>query len=177
MDLDFITDSVLRQRIEDSVEYVYTTLELSKDATKNETFRSETHRVIILYIASIIEAVLFYLYVKREVHIPKEEYKKVHEIGNGYINTEVPSGKVIVATVRMVNKKESEISFKELVTFLEAQEVLKNETSMKMISLFNMRNSFHLRKQQELPCTIADVEKYLELLLYTLTNVAKSFKK
>lgn len=176
MDLDFITDSALRQRIEDSVEYVYTTLELSKDATKNETFRSETHRVIILYIASIIEAVLFYLYVKREVHIQKEEYKKVYEIGNGYTNTEVPSGKVIVAAVKMVDKKESEISFKELVTFLEAQKILK-KTSTLMMSLFNMRNSFHLRKKQELPCTIADVEKYLQLLLYTLTNVAKSFKK
>jgi len=175
MDLDFITDSALRQRIKDSVEYIYTTLELSKDATKKELFRAETYRVIVLYIASVIEAILFYLYSRRGIYLQKEEYKKVHLVGNGYVNTEVSSGKVIIATVKTVDKKESEIGFKELVIFLEAQKILKKETSKQMLSLYNMRNTFHLRKEQELPCTVADVERYLQLLLYTLTNVAKFF--
>ena len=65
MDLAFIVDHSLRQRIEDSIEYIYTLYEDSKQSDKNELYITETYRVIILYTVSIIEAVLFYIYEKR----------------------------------------------------------------------------------------------------------------
>ena len=47
-DLDFITDTDLRKKIENSIEYVFVLFEKSKNEKEKDLFREETHRVIIL---------------------------------------------------------------------------------------------------------------------------------
>ena len=59
-ELDFISDATLRKRVEDSIEYIYVLFDDAKK-TENKLFQEETYRVIVLYVVSIIEAILLYL--------------------------------------------------------------------------------------------------------------------
>lgn len=173
MDLAFIVDHSLRQRIEDSIEYIYTLYEDSKQSDKNELYITETYRVIILYTVSIIEAVLFYIYEKRGSVLTKTEYKEKEYLVETYRNDKVP-GKLVIAVERVTDKKESEISLKELIQFLCTENVIKKETEEKLLSLIKTRNSVHLRQSGGGLCSVDDVDDALQLLVYVLTHAPRS---
>ncbi len=175
MELGFIKDQLLRQRTEDSVEYIYAIYEESKGIGKNDLYRTETYRVIILYTVSIIEAILFYIYETRDNKITKTEYKEKSFLPSTYINDKV-SGKTIVATEKISEKTESEISLKELVQFLKAEKVLKYETSQDLLKIIQMRNSVHLRQKTSSRHSIEEIEKSLELLSYILKHAPRHTK-
>ncbi len=175
MELTFISDPILRQRIEDSIEYIYALYEESKQSDKNKLFQTETYRVIILYTVSVIEAVLFYVYEKRGVFITKTEYKEKRYLPSTYLNTKV-EGKIAILVEKTSEKDEPEISLNELAQFLVEEKVLKAETAEKLIRITKMRNSVHLRKKTTHAYTIGQVDDALEFLLYTLTNAHKSLK-
>ncbi len=175
MELAFITDALLRQRIEDSIEYIYTLYEESKQSDKNKLYSTETYRVIILYTVSIIEAVLFHIYEKRRVILTKVEYKEKEYIRDTYLNSKV-KGRIVVAVEKITEKTESEISLKELVQFLVKENVLKVETGERLIDIMKTRNSVHLRQKAGQTCTIKQVDDALEFLLYTITHAHRSLK-
>lgn len=176
MDFEFIKDSALRKKIEDSVEYIFALYEEAKRGDKNELFKTETFRVIILYTVSIIEAVLLYIYHQRESRMVKEEHKEIQTLENQYKNTHV-EGRVVVSVVKKSEKKDIEIRFQEIVKFLQNEKVLRSETADRMLEINDTRNTFHLRKERMSPCTVGEVEGALELLLYVLGNAPKSIKK
>ncbi len=78
--LDFIKDTALRKTLEDSIEYIYALFEQSKIAGQKKLYQEETHRVIILYVVSAIEAVLLYFYKVRGEKIEYTEYKFVQTL-------------------------------------------------------------------------------------------------
>jgi hypothetical protein len=143
MELSYISDALLRQRIEDSIEFIYALYEKSKQIDTSDLYKTETYRVIVVYTVSIIEAVLFDLYGKRKKKISKVEYKELGYIKDTYKNIRV-AGKVLVAVEKIIEKTESEISLRELVLFLEKDGALKNETSAKLLSILPLRNSMRL---------------------------------
>ncbi len=175
MELAFITDAQLRQRIEDSIEYIYALYEESKHSDKNELYQTETYRVIILYTVSIIEAVLFYIYEKRGSVLTKTEYKEREYLHESYKNSKV-SGKLVVAVEKITEKSESEIGLKELVNFLSIEKIIKRETEEKLLNVIKTRNSVHLRQKGTNSCTIDEVEDALELLVYILSHAPRSIK-
>ncbi len=177
MDFDFIKDSDLRKKIEDSVEYIYAAYEESKKKDKSELFRTETFRVIVLYTVSIIEAVLFDIYHQQDKRLIKEEYKETISLPKEYIHTKIENGTIAVVVIKKTEKDEIEIGFQELVKFLEKEKVLQKETVTRMLEINNVRNTLHLRKERVQTCTVKEAESALELLLYTLQNAPRFIKK
>lgn len=176
MELSYITESVLRQRIDDSIEYIYTLYEQSKREENGEIYQSETYRVIIVYIVAIIEAVLFYVYQRHPNKITKIEYKDKINFKESYQNSNI-KGRVILATEKIIEKGESELSLHELVTFLEKEKVLKSDTVAKLKNIMTLRNSVHLRQKQSAVCTVGDVEDALDFLVYVITHTSKRIKR
>ena len=80
-DIDFIKDEELKKRLEDSIEYIFALFEQSKGAGQKEIYLEETYRVIILYVVSVIEAVLLYFYKERGEKI---EYEKLNHRNSWY---------------------------------------------------------------------------------------------
>lgn len=177
MELAFITDLVLRQRIEGSVEYIYALYENTKSNEERTLYHTETYRVIILYTVSIIEAVLFYIYEKKNFEICKTEYKDIVHLPESYKNinsaNKSSDGRVVIALEKISSKKESEIALKELVEFLTIKKVLKKETEQELLKIIKTRNSVHLRQSTRHNSTIADVDASLDLLVYVLTNAIR----
>ncbi|MDO8743182.1 MAG: hypothetical protein Q7J30_01310, partial [Candidatus Azambacteria bacterium] len=58
--LDFIQDNELRKTIENAIQYIYIIFDQAKDS-KSELYKEETYRVIVLYVISVIEAILLYV--------------------------------------------------------------------------------------------------------------------
>ncbi len=115
-DLDFITDADLKKTLEDSIEYLYVLFADSKNG-KNALFAEETHRVIILYIVSIIEAVLLYIFKKKDNEIIKIEYKHIVSLLSEYTYVGKKDSIVVVAIQKKTKKQDYEIGLSELVQF------------------------------------------------------------
>lgn len=175
MELSYITDTVLRRRIEDSIEYIYALHTQSKQIEISDIYRSETYRVIIVYVVAIIEALLFYIYQQRNQKITKIEYKEKIFLNGAYCHSLV-AGNVIVAVQKIIEKTESEIGLKELVEFLGKEKVLKEETLTQLLAMLPFRNSVHLRQKNTPPCTIKNVETTFDFLLYIITHTEKYLK-
>jgi hypothetical protein len=123
MNLDFIEDLDLRNRIQDSLNYV---LILYRDATshgREDVYSRETFRVLILYIVSIIEVLLFYTMKKKDHKIFFYDYKDIFVLPKEYTKD------TLVLTLK--NQKEkinSTIGLKELVDFYGNKNVLKKKS-------------------------------------------------
>jgi hypothetical protein len=178
MELSFIKDKdeVLGKRIESSIEYIYSLYEDSKQAHRSDLYRTETYRVILLYVVSIIEAVLFYIYDASKLSLTKIEYKSIHKLPKTFIDTST-KGQLLLAVETKRGKTESEINLRELVQFLVLEKVLKKETAERLFKVMEIRNSIHLRQTKQKPHTIEDVSFSLDLLAYVIINAAQGFNK
>jgi len=177
-DLDFITDTDLRKKIENSIEYVFVLFEKSKNEKEKDLFREETHRVIILYIISIIEAVLLYVYKKRNEELTKLEYKFVTTIPNEYKNEKEKDFPVVIAVQKKIKKQDHEIGLFELVNFFKDKKLMMEKTVEKILEINDIRNTFHFNKSRSsVICDIKHVESAFSLLVYVIEKVPKVFKK
>lgn len=177
-ELDFITDNTLRKTIKDSIEYVYILSEESKKEDKSILYKEETYRVIILYIVSIIEAILLHLYKKHSEKITYIDYKFINQLTKGYGHTSDRESRVIVAVQKIIEKSEYQIGIFELVSFFRDKKVMKKETAEEILSINNLRNTLHLNKpRNEAVCDITQVESALKLLVHVIERVPKNIPK
>lgn len=169
MDLQFISNEKLRERIGDALSYILV-LDANARQSNEIVFKFETYRVIILYAHSIIEALLHEAYGKLEEEIERVEYKDPSSLSKNFTHKEFKDGEVVIAVRKSVVKTEREIGFFELVQFLE-DKILKPETVERMKKLNDLRNSFHLKKVDSILCKEADVDEALQLLELTLARI------
>src|SRR3989338_8695190 len=57
----FIEDSILRQNLDESFDHIVILLSFSESATYNDAAKSSFRKTMIIYTASIIEALLFHV--------------------------------------------------------------------------------------------------------------------
>ncbi|MBI2046395.1 MAG: hypothetical protein HYT28_03185 [Parcubacteria group bacterium] len=176
-DLDFITDKELRKTLEDSIEYIYALFKRSKDDEQKELYREETHRVIILYVVSAIEAVLLYFYKVRGEKIEYLEYKFVQTLPPEYGHREKTNLPVIVAVQEKLEKQEYQIGLHDLVIFFKAKKLIKEKTATDILELNDVRNTFHFSKPRAKNCNLKRVEAALQLLVYTLEHAPRAMQK
>ena len=173
MDAGFIGDEKVRQRVENALEHILVLYEESKQ-TSNPKYKTEKYRTIILYVVSILEAVLFAVYAERENKIKKPEYKWKQKLSNKYICIDDGGnrcdGSTVIALKQSTDKAELEIGFQELTSFLVDEKVLKKETAERMCAISGLRNTFHFRKLGSHNCALTDVEEAFELLEYSLKH-------
>src|SRR3990167_8531906 len=127
-ELDFITDNILRKTNEESVEYVHVLSEESKKEDKSVLYKEETYRVIILYIVSIIEAVLLYLYKRQSDKITYTDYKFISPLHEDYQHARDRESPVIIAVQKTIEKVEHQIRMFELVFFFKEKKFMREET-------------------------------------------------
>lgn len=176
-ELEFIADTELRSRIKDAIEYIYALYERVKKEETNAMFQEETYRVIILYIVSILEAILLYVYKNNKDHVIREEYRYIQALPGEYKHSAKQDCPVVIA-VRVPIPKEDRLGMDELVDFFVEKKILKLETANRMSELNNLRNTFHFSKKRDgSKCDVDQVERALELLVYTIEHVPYALKR
>lgn len=176
-DLGFIKDVELRKTLEDSIEYIYALFERSKDDGQKELYKEETHRVIVLYVISAIEAVLFYFYKERGEKIEYSEYKFIQTLPSEFIHSEKKGLPVVIAVQEKIEKLEHQIGLHELVKFFRIKKLIQEKTATDILELNDVRNTFHFSKPRAKRCDLARVESALQLLVYTLEKAPKALRK
>ena len=175
-DLDFIKDPVLRKTLEDSIEYIYALYEETKQDGQKPLYREETYRVIVLYVVSAIEAVLFYFYKTRGEKITKVSYRCIQTLSTSYQNKEKPGLPVIIAVQEGEERKDYELGLYELVKFFLTLKLIQEKTAKEILAMNRMRNTFHFNKPRPQICDKEQVENALRLLVHTLQNAPKSLE-
>ncbi len=178
-ELNFIQDNELRKTIEDAIQYIYIIFDQAKDST-SELYKEETYRVIILYVISVIEAILLYVLKSRDEKMTYIEYKHVTPLSRKFFHSEIPKGPIVVAVQKEQVKTNSQIGLVELVDFMKDGGLMKNQFAKEILKANDIRNTFHLTKSRsQIKCDIGTVEKSLELLVKVIKNAPKAiaFKK
>ena len=176
-DLDFIKDKELRKTLEDSIEYIYALFEQSNDDEQKELYREETRRVIILYVISAIEAVLFYFYKERGEKIEYPEYKFIQSLPPEFTHSGKAGLPVVVAVQEKLEKPEHQIGLHELVKFFKTKKLIQEKTATDILELNDVRNTFHFSKPRAKSCDLKRVESALQLLVRTLEKAPGVLKK
>ena len=176
-DIDFIKDKELQKTLEGSIEYIYALFEQSKDDNQNELYREETHRVIILYVISAIEAVLLYFYKERGEKIEYLEYKFVQILPPEYKHSGKTGSSVAVAVQEKLEKKEYQIGLHDLVIFFKSKKLIQEKTATDILELNDVRNTFHFSKHRVQKCDLKRVEVALQLLVRTLEKAPGVLQK
>ncbi len=175
-DLTFIRDITLRGILEDAIEYISALYKRSKSIDENALYQQETYRVIILYVISAIEAILFYFYKTRKESMTYTDYKFVSPLLPEYRHSERTDAPVVVAVQLKVEKDDHQIGLHDLVQFFKEKGLVRKETAEDILEMNEVRNTFHFNKprSQEKVCDIARVEKALGLLLHTIENAPRA---
>ncbi len=173
-DFDFIKDKELRTTLENSIEYIYALFEESKKGEQKQLYKEETHRVIILYVISAIEAVLLYFYKERGEKIEYIEYKFVEALSNDYNHKKKGGLPVVVAVQEKVERKEHQIGLYDLVVLFRDKKRIKDKTAKDILELNDIRNTFHFSKPRMKNCDLKDVESALNLLVYVLQGAPRA---
>lgn len=176
-DLNFIEDKELRKTLEDSIEYIFALFKQSKDISQKEIYREETYRVIILYVVSVIEAVLLYFYKVRGEKIVYTEYTFVQTLPLEYEHREKIGLPVVIAVQEKLNKKEHQIGLHDLVIFFKTKKLIQEKTADDILELNDVRNTFHLSKPRAKNCDLKRVEAALNLLVHTIKRAPEALKK
>lgn len=175
LDLNFISDRSLQKTIESAIEYIVSLLTLTEEDGRNSLFIEETYRVIILYVASIIEAIFLHCFKEKGHSILYTEYKHVKKLPGAfhYLND---NGSVIIAVENSVPKLEHQLGLHELVRFFKERKSIKPETALKILEINDIRNTVHLSKTRTKACDIDRVEFAFKILVHIIKNSPKLLK-
>ena len=172
--LDFIKDRALRITIEDSIQYLYLIFEQAKNSDSN-LYKEETYRVIVLYVISIVEAILLYVLKKRGEKMTHIQYKYANALPDSFEHSSVPNSVIVVAVQKEEEKDERKIGLADLVAFMEKGKLMSKDFATKILDMNDIRNTFHFTKSRDkITCEIETVENALELLVSTIQKAPKA---
>lgn len=169
--LAFISQKSLRSDIEDALSFAGW---LISKKTKKEIHKRELYRVVVLYVASVVEALCSYLLDENVLKIEETKYKSPTTIKLPD-DISVPQGKILA--VVWCNKKEicpPEVSFKDAINKLMSSSILSEKFSKKLHALREKRNSQHLYKRATKNVSTRDVNFSVKILSELLGIIRKS---
>ena len=159
---DFISDQKVKDNIIQSIEFSSVLWLLNEKIP--EAHREESFRTIILYTASIIEALLLYYLSAKKLSLEEEKFIYTARLGNNFQNN---LGEVVVAIRKM--EKRPIPDFSKTIDFLE--KILGKNLSKSMHKIRETKNTFHLLKSRT-KIKESDV-KYANETLLKLVNKIK----
>lgn len=145
-DLLFISDGSLRKKIIEAIETISGLYLVEKDSKYPKELTKEVRRIIILYSASIIEAVLLFLYKKKKYRIENIIYKDIYQLPSKF-QLESKS-KVIIAKQEKIVKSERELMLDVLLRYFTDNKVISESLEEKIKKAKDIRNTFHLSKSR-----------------------------
>jgi hypothetical protein len=172
---DFIKDKALQAILNKSTFYLLY-LYGQSNTIDDDSHKEETYRVIILYVVSVIEAILFYFYKQYDKKILKIEYSNIQSLPQQYINKDKNDSIVVIATQSKTERKEETIGISELINFFKSEKKIHKKTVQEILKINNIRNTFHLNKTRNNICDIKHVESAINLLIHTIQTAPNSLK-
>jgi len=174
--LSFISDQTLRRKIEEAIEINSFLYLMERDGKFAVGVSKEIRRTIILYSASIIEAILLYLYKRKNFSILKQVYFDVHYLPEFYQS--VSDAKLVIAKQGKKERNEAELMLDVLVKFFSEEKIIKDSLRSKIDFTKNIRNTFHLSKSRKgLNCGIKSVNISTDAVLDTILVVRDYLNK
>lgn len=143
--LGFISDVTLRRKLVEAIETTSELYLVQQDPIYS-ALAKEIRRIIVLYCASIIEAVLLYLYKKDNFKLTKPEYKDVQTLSQRY-QLDSNSTFVIASQVN-VPRHERELMLDMLLKLFIEENIIPKQLGDKIEKAKSIRNTFHLAKSR-----------------------------
>lgn len=178
-ELDFLKDKDLRKTIGDAVRYIQIIFEQARNSS-SALYKEETYRVIILYVVSIIEAILLYVFNSRGETTSCIDYSYASPLPQDFKHSKLPKHPVVIAVQRKTTADTSRIGCAGLVNFMLNSGLMKKGLAQEVLEINSIRNTFHFTKpRNEITCEIKKVEDALELLVKIIKEAPKMmvFKK
>lgn len=170
--LGFITDKTLRADMKISLGFSSYLIRNSAKAT-NQYNRRELHRVVILYVASVVEALCLFLLRQKGLSKEKIDYKcaRAIKLPDGVV---MPSGKVLVIALQEKTFLSlSDVPFVDAINTLQNEGVIVNAFAKKLHALRVKRNSQHLYGRTSSRISTTDVNR----AFLVLQNLFKTIQK
>lgn len=174
-DLMFIADTALRRKIEDAIEMISVLYLLEKQEHLPQVFLKENRRIIILYSAAIIEAILLYVVKKKRWTIERTSYKNVSALPNNYQLDSKST--LVVAKQVQETRSEKELMLDVVLRTCLEKGVINLHLKPKIEKAKNVRNTFHLSKSRKgLNCTLSSANQSFDAVLETIMQSRKFLK-
>lgn len=163
---DFIKDATLRRKILNAIDFSSTLwLLVEKMPEKN---REELYRTMMLYAASVIEAILNYYISQAGIIFEEEKYTNPYILPNVFQNSK---DQVVLAIKKKTQRVEP-----DFVKMIERSEAFLGKTLSRRIDhIRETRNTYHLLKVRK-KITEQDVKKANEVLLLLVKKVQKNLQ-
>jgi hypothetical protein len=140
----FITNDSLRAKIISSI-FTISGLYLVEEKQRNSPeLAKEIRRVIILYSAFIIEAILLFMFKKKSEKLEKIDYKDVYELPSNFQTAS--SYTLVVAKQVKIPKHERELMLDVLLKYYVEKGIISRNLESKIKKVKDIRNTFHLSK-------------------------------
>ncbi|MFA4830964.1 MAG: hypothetical protein WC862_00775 [Patescibacteria group bacterium] len=164
-DLSFLKNKELSKIIEDSIQYIQIIFEES-DKKESALYKEETYRVILLYVTSIIEAILLRVLELRKETIPSIDYKYTSPVNKQFKHVKLPKDTVVIAVQQRSEKDNKRIGLVELVNYMKNNDLVEEKIIQEILDINDIRNTFHFTKpRDQITFEIKTIEKAFELLV------------
>lgn len=168
--LDFITDTTIRNKIEEAIETNSFLYLMERDHKFDAGTSKEIRRIIILYSASIIEAILLFLYKKKKFSSQKTYYSEIHTLPTKYQQNN--ESRIVIATQIKKQREERELMLDVLVDFFFDEKIINKVLKSKIDKARDIRNTFHLSKSRKgIHCGVKAVNVSNDAVLETILTV------
>ncbi|PIX57185.1 MAG: hypothetical protein CO060_03120 [Candidatus Yonathbacteria bacterium CG_4_9_14_0_2_um_filter_43_16] len=168
---DFVQDLSLRKNLVDSIKFLSFLWALRDSKNENS---QEIDRTIMLYSASIIEALLLDFCKRKTIQFPEEKYAHEQTISKSFpahIDDEkFTNGRIILAIKSEKKKPDNVITFENLLEKLG--EFLGKRLTRDIYALKDTRNTLHLSKSRKI-IEIKETEKSMNNVLKVIQKVSK----
>lgn len=172
--LKFITDKALREGIRIAIGFSSYLVSIS-DKAKNIKHKGELHRVVILYVASVVEALCLFLIEKSGLQKEKIEHKYINPIKIPDCIL-IPEEKfVVVALQEKITLSLTEIPFVEAIGMLKDGKIITSHFAQRLHKLREKRNSQHLYGRAFRHISAKDVNSAFSIL-QNIFNIMKNKK-
>jgi len=141
----FIEDSILRQNLDESFDHIVILLSFSESATYNDAAKSSFRKTMIIYTASIIEALLFHI-VDTELN-EKDLAVSSWEFTNKKVLYEVDGAHQVVAgdfKIKVTEIKKDKLNLQQICDLLKEKNILTEPLLGKIHEIRELRNSQHI---------------------------------
>jgi hypothetical protein len=146
----FIQNNILRQNLDEAFDHILILLPFTESSSYNSAAKSSFRKTIIIYTASIVEALLFHLLEKKVSE--HELVTNVWELKNKKLLHTISQDHQIVAgdykkTQHTIDKEK--LNLGQISTFLKSKQLIKKPLFNEIDEIRIMRNDQHIGAHQK----------------------------
>ena len=166
----FLIDEELREDLEDALLFASSLIDLAEGATIDR-HREEFNRVIILYLAAIVEALCLSFLARANIKGVKIDYKNILPVNLPEVV--VADGELIIAVRKSKLVDLKQVPFAQAINLLHQNKLVNLKLKNRLTALRVRRNSQHLYGRGESRVSrrgVSESARTLEILLLTIKN-------